>query len=468
MTIPYSIESLRQLASERGGELLSQSYRGCNTDHEWRCSAGHQWLAMPSNVRNRGSWCPHCLTARRNRTEDMQRLAAKRGGKCLSEYKGRFTHLEWECSAGHRWSTTPGSVMAGSWCPHCARRGSSRGERLTRSVLESMFGEAFLKARPAWLREPGAKRSMELDGYAERIAAAFEYQGEQHFKVRGSRYTERVVRQLQERDAIKAALCEQNGVRLVVVRDFSSINDDAAYVEEVVTAVERAGLMIPTDWQRPLAVPQSMESLARVFGESGLAALREFAIKRGGFLLSTEIERARDRLQWRCAHGHEFKAVAADIRKGSWCPTCAGRGKTTAHMHAMAAAKGGEFLSPAYAGMNATNRWRCDKGHEWMTTPGNIQRGTWCPRCNFDRSSANQRDPEGFEKCVQTAESHGGAFLSDSYAGSEVKHRWRCDEGHEWEALPLRVLKGVWCPSCKHERAWITRRTKAGTATTPP
>jgi hypothetical protein len=127
-------------------------------------------------------------------------------------------------------------------------------------------------------------------------------------------------------------------------------------------------------------------------------------------------------------------------------------------MHAMAAAKGGEFLSPSYEGMNVTNRWRCDKGHEWTTTPGNIQRGTWCPRCNFDRSSANQRDPEGFKKCVQTAKSHGGAFLSDSYAGSEVKHRWRCDKGHEWEGLPLRILKGTWCPRCTNARAWVTRR----------
>lgn len=37
--------------------------------------------------------------------EDMQKLAEKRGGKCLStEYA--YTKLEWECDEGHTWLMT--------------------------------------------------------------------------------------------------------------------------------------------------------------------------------------------------------------------------------------------------------------------------------------------------------------------------------------------------------------------------
>jgi hypothetical protein len=40
--------------------------------------------------------------------KDMQGIAEARGGKCLStEYVNSNTHLEWECSEGHHWETTP-------------------------------------------------------------------------------------------------------------------------------------------------------------------------------------------------------------------------------------------------------------------------------------------------------------------------------------------------------------------------
>ena len=40
--------------------------------------------------------------------KDTQGIAEARGGKCLStEYVNSNTHLEWECSEGHHWETTP-------------------------------------------------------------------------------------------------------------------------------------------------------------------------------------------------------------------------------------------------------------------------------------------------------------------------------------------------------------------------
>lgn len=52
--------------------------------------------------------------------EDMQKVAALRGGKCLSDdYVNNSTKLEFECSEGHRWWTRPGGIQQGRWCPQC-------------------------------------------------------------------------------------------------------------------------------------------------------------------------------------------------------------------------------------------------------------------------------------------------------------------------------------------------------------
>lgn len=65
---------------------------------------------------------------RQRRTiEDAQRLAAAKGGKCLSTHMEKVTdRLKWECERGHQWETRYISVTSkpcrpqGSWCPECA------------------------------------------------------------------------------------------------------------------------------------------------------------------------------------------------------------------------------------------------------------------------------------------------------------------------------------------------------------
>jgi len=51
---------------------------------------------------------------------EMQAIANRRGGKCLSSvYIGTHHKLEWECANGHRWKSLPSSIKQGTWCPIC-------------------------------------------------------------------------------------------------------------------------------------------------------------------------------------------------------------------------------------------------------------------------------------------------------------------------------------------------------------
>ena len=48
-----------------------------------------------------------------------------------------------------------------------------------------------------------------------------------------------------------------------------------------------------------------------------------------------------------------------------------------------------------------------------------------------------------------TAKAHGGECLSTTYVNRRTKLKWRCAEGHEWEALAGNVHNaGHWCATC--------------------
>jgi len=113
------IEIYQKIAKERGGKLLSDSYKNGHTKLLWECSKGHQWYATPAMVRHAESWCPYCRGYHKT-INDMQELAAKHGGKCLSkEYVNTTTKLEWECAKGHIWKSAPANVVNNYWCPKC-------------------------------------------------------------------------------------------------------------------------------------------------------------------------------------------------------------------------------------------------------------------------------------------------------------------------------------------------------------
>ncbi|WP_160111754.1 zinc-ribbon domain-containing protein [Paraburkholderia piptadeniae] len=115
-----ALEEMCALATERGGECLSDAFEGNRYPLRWRCEDGHEWDAAPSNIK-RGRWCPRCAYINRRHTiGKMKAIALERGGRCLSDsYINVATKLQWECSRGHVWFTTPMGVLAGNWCPVC-------------------------------------------------------------------------------------------------------------------------------------------------------------------------------------------------------------------------------------------------------------------------------------------------------------------------------------------------------------
>lgn len=48
----------------------------------------------------------------------------------------------------------------------------------------------------------------------------------------------------------------------------------------------------------------------------------------------------------------------------------------------------------------------------------------------------------------ELAKKMNGECLSVKYLGTYSKAKWKCEKGHEWEAIPKSIKKGHWCPYC--------------------
>jgi hypothetical protein len=254
------VRELQQIAARRGGKCLSSRYLKSTAPLRWRCAFGHQWHASLASIVRRTTWCPVCAGNRKLELKDLRKLARERGGKCLSrEYLNGHTTLVWECRHGHRWRAAANQIKGG---------------------------------------------------------------------------------------------------------------------------VHRKGTWCPRCYDqrrafRPAGTIEQMRSLAR---------------NRGGRCLSPNYLGSRTKLLWRCGQGHRWFAVPGNIKRGNWCPFCAGnRRLDLKDYQAMAASRGGKCLSRKYQNNDADLKWRCSKGHEWFASGVSVRRGSWCARCAHEQRTGSLR-----------------------------------------------------------------------------
>jgi hypothetical protein len=236
-----TIESLQETAAKSGGKCLSIEYKGVGSYYDWECKYGHVWNAIGQNIR-RGLWCPDCRgISMRNSIEDAIRLAETNEGKFLSkEYIKSDTKYLWQCKNNHTFEMSYHIVDSGSWCQYCVE---SKMERICRITFESIFMEKFIKIRPKWLI--GFKnRSLELDGYCEKLNLAFEFNGMQHYKVIESfSMTEESLKEQQLRDKLKIQLCKENGTKLIIIKQEKDHMSQKEIYKSIILELEKESLI---------------------------------------------------------------------------------------------------------------------------------------------------------------------------------------------------------------------------------
>lgn len=178
----------------------------------WLCSRGHAWQATVKN-RLKEQGCPICSNKRVELGyNDLQtrypELASEwdpeKNGTLLPNQVvyGSHRHAWWKCRQGHSWRTSVVSRTRGGGCPVCAGvRKVSFPEKAIVYYLKGIFPdlrENVTRANLTWLGR------REIDIYIPSLRLGIEYDGPRHTLALDQR---------------KNALCAQNNVRLIRIRD---------------------------------------------------------------------------------------------------------------------------------------------------------------------------------------------------------------------------------------------------------
>ena len=109
-----------------------------------------------------------------------------------------------------------------------------------------------------------------------------------------------------------------------------------------------------------------------------------------------------------------------------------------------------ECLDREWSGWGASYRFRCHMGHEFHRTMSGATdvKALGCPQCNKPAKSGPRSNPLGLTRLRDAAAKLGGECLSDSWATTSSRYRFRCSLGHEWDIPGNEVLRGKWCRKC--------------------
>jgi hypothetical protein len=223
--------------------------------------------------------------------------------------------IELKCEYGHLDQKTPNHLRdGGQICSECTRK---RGERVVRAEFEAVFGQPFPATRPRWLDSPKGKGyKLELDGYNESLALAFEHDGPQHYGVKiRPQQTDKALESIQEYDRHKDMLCSQFGVDLIRV---PTLGDKVPWEQArafIVKECRKRNIKVP--FLEAVAVVSPVPEDLRYFEE-----FKRLVEDRGGIVLAERYLGSNEKLEVQCANDHTFSIAPHKLKEGRWCRTC--------------------------------------------------------------------------------------------------------------------------------------------------
>jgi hypothetical protein len=449
-----SLKDLQDAAKELGGECLSKKYRGMLAKYRWRCKkCGNEWEATATGLYYSRAFCKRCSlrdswVSRKTSIDDVRAFIEGKGGRLLStHYENTKAKLEVACAKGHKWRTSFDRLKQDRWCGVCSRKRQAEKQSYTISEMQELakqFGGECLSTSYAGIFEPLTFRC--ADGHVFQRQPALLTKTNPLARVwcphcRSSNYSENACRAV-----IEAAFG----------RDFPSIFPGDwlrnargrkmqldGYCSDLKLAFEYHGqqhfeVVFPFDSRAALTRRQADDRLkASLCSQHGITLVEIPPFK--SIYLSTNDIIAH--VQRAFAHANvALPNVHIDEMKARL--SYYSRGKIN-ELKEVAEERGGKLLSDTYYTMHDSLEWQCGEGHEsWTATAASIvYGGTWCPRC-----AGTVRGT--IEELRELARARGGECLSEEYVNTQTHVIWRCGDGHIWNALPLNVKRGTWCPTC--------------------
>lgn len=444
----------------------------------WICSqCGHEWQASASHRTSEGNGCPEC--AKTQRGTKRTKMAALKNNFAVqypdlaAEWnyeKNGDLHPEnvsakcnkkvwWQCSfCGNEWqNTVTHRTSRGDSCPACTRGQTSFAEQVVFFYVTQVYPDAINRY----------KEEFEFDVFIPFINTAIEYDGA-FYHASENKLT---------KDNLKDRYCHEHGIKLIRFRAPHLSDTESAIritcqehqiVDGIIALFKELECSCP-----PIDFDQDRIKITEKFRqtqqENSLQTLYPsiaaewHPTKNGKVVPSAIAPKANAKFWWKCSTcGYEWQSSPSHrCGRGDGCPFCSGKvvisGKNDlATLHPLIAAEWhpakNQPLLPSQVSKCSNRRiwWRCKLGHEWIASINDrVSDQTQCPYCQNRKVLAGFNDLATTHPVLSKEWNYERNTLlpTEVTAGSKKNVWWKCQQGHEWEAV-VYSRKNRGCPFC--------------------
>lgn len=457
-TIGHQYKKIEEIVSLNGGEWIQPDYTNNRTPVNIICKNKHLFLIRPYAL-FQGGWCPQCIGKKPKEEHllELHEIAEAHGGKLLSnEYKGAKSRLHWECSAGHRWESTPGSVRTlETWCPHCA--GSAQ---LDIQTLKKEISLLAAKKNGVLLDIIKEKR-----GDKNRYFATYRCSANHEWTTYANHIKNNIWCPTCNMPGTKEKICRAifewiTGYQFSKARPGWLINNRSrkmeldGYNKELNLAFEYQGEQHST-FIKFFHDSTDEFNQRRADDERKIKLCKEHGVH----LISIDITIPLEELQKFITNEivRTIPTLKNKLNRNLYDYTTTNTGKDIEleELKIIAKNKNGKCLSGQYINNNTKLEWECGKGHRWFAVPASIKQGhTWCPECKGERiSKSKEVDIEPIKKIIQ---SQGGTLLEVLINNYHRHYRVKCNKNHSWITDSSRLKNGMWCQKCSARKMGMT------------
>ncbi|MFZ4740196.1 MAG: zinc-ribbon domain-containing protein [Bacteroidales bacterium] len=313
-----TIQQLKQIAVSKGGLCLSDKYVNSQTKMLWQCEYGHKWEATGNNIK-KGTWCKECSTRergvkRRTSIDYFKQYAISKGGICLTDkYENQKTRLTFQCSQGHKWTTSGGTLKGNqTWCRYCANPSLADTPKLKQQRLLELQKTAEARGgillSTEYINTKTKYKFQCASGHTWATSVGV---------IRGGSWCKKCAAKIvsdSQRDNLQTFI------------DIAISKGGKCLSTEYINATNQLRFECSEGhqwWGRPGGIKKGTWC-RKCYGtaKSDIEEMKSIATARGGYCLSLEYVTDAVKLKWQCCEGHIWEASPNNIKHDKWCPTC--------------------------------------------------------------------------------------------------------------------------------------------------
>lgn len=225
----YHESVINEIVALNNEEWVDGKYISSSCILKFNCELDHPFNKMVSRLK-RGEWCSICS----GHTQDvgyhiqrLEKLIEEKGGEWIyGEYIRSNVKIGILCQHGHTFEITPNALGNKQWCKYCSR---FRSEGRCRQLIEEMTLGDWPKTKMPEFVIPETGGTLELDGYCEGLACAFEFQDQQHYEFNSFFHDSQEDFEWQQyRDELKRYYCREHFIELLEI-PYTDATDQQKY-----------------------------------------------------------------------------------------------------------------------------------------------------------------------------------------------------------------------------------------------